>query len=332
MSMRRREFIAGLGSAAALPIAVRAQQSVMPVIGCLLTGRRDAVGGDFILAAVRRGLAEMGYIEGRNLAIDYRWAEDHLERLPELATDLVRPPVAAIVVVATPAALAMKAATTSIPIVFSIGTDPVMLGLVAGLNRPDRNFTGIYNLNNEVAAKRLEVLLQIVPTATSIAHLVNPANAAFGETETRELREAARTFGVNLLVLQVTNPDELEPAFATMMRERVGGVVVGGDALFIDLRYDIITLAARHRVPVLYPWRQATAAGGLASYGTDFDESFRQAGVYAARLLKGETPADLPVQQMARMLLVINMNTVKALGLTLPLTPKGGPPALPGWQ
>jgi putative ABC transport system substrate-binding protein len=317
--MRRRTFIAGLGSAATWPLVARGQQPAAPMIGFLLTGRRDATGGAFILTAVRRGLAEMGYAEGRNLAVDYRWAEDHLERLPELATDLIRPPVAAVVVIATPAALAMKAATKSIPVVFSIGTDPVKLGLVASLNRPDSNLTGIYNLNNEVAAKRLEVLRQIVPTATSVAHLVNPANPAFGETETRELRAAARILGVDLLVLQVTNPGELESAFATLIRERAGGIVVGGDALFLDLRDDIVALAARHSVPVLYPWREATAAGGLLSYGTDFDESFRQAGVYAGRLLKGAKPADLPVQQVAKMLLVINMKTAKALGLAVPL-------------
>jgi putative tryptophan/tyrosine transport system substrate-binding protein len=318
--VKRREFIAGLGSAAAWPLAARGQQAAAPMIGFLLTGRRDAIGGASTLAAVHRGLAEMGYAEGRNLAVEYRWAENHLERLPELAADLVRLPLAAVIVTATATALAMKAATKSIPIVFSVGADPVKIGLVASLNRPDGNLTGIYNLNNEVAAKRLEALRQIVPTATSIAHLVNPANPAFGETETRELRDAARIFGVNLLVLHVTDPGELEPAFATAVRERADGVVVGGDSLFMDLRDAIITLAARHRVPVLYPWRQATAAGGLASYGTDFDDSFRQAGVYAARLVKGEKPADLPVQQVVKMLLVINMNTAKALGVTFPLT------------
>jgi putative ABC transport system substrate-binding protein len=318
--VKRRQFIAGLGSAAAWPVVAQAQQSAAAMIGFLLTGRRDAIGGASTLAAVHRGFAEMGYAEGRNLAVEYRWAENHLERLPELAADLARLPVAPVVVTATAAALAMKAATKSIPIVFSIGTDPVKLGLVASLNRPDGNLTGIYNLNNEVAAKRLEVLRQIVPTATSIAHLVNPANPAFGETETRELRAAARIFGVNLLVLHVTDPSELEQAFATLIRERAGGVVVGGDALFMDLRDAIVTLAARHRVPALYPWRQATAAGGLVSYGTDFDESFRQAGVYAARLVKGEKVADLPVQQVVKMLSAINMNTAKALGLTIPET------------
>ena len=317
--MRRREFIAGLGSAAAWPVVAPGQQSAMPTIAFLHTGPRDAPGATFILAAFRRGLAESGYAEGRNLAIEYRYANDRMERLPELAADLVRVPLAAIVVISTAAVVALKEARTPIPVVFSIGTDPVRLGVVASLNRPGGNFTGIYNLNNTVAAKRLEVLREIVPTATSIAHLVNPANPAFGETETRELAAAARIFGINLMVLHVTNPSELEPAFAAMVRDRVGGVVVGGDALFIDLRNDIVTLAARHRVPALYPWSVATAAGGLASYGTDFEESFRLAGVYAARLLKGEKPADFPVQQVTKMQLAINMNTAKALGLTFPI-------------
>jgi putative ABC transport system substrate-binding protein len=295
--MRRREFIAGLGSTAAWPVVARAQQPAAAMVGFLLTGRRDAIGGASTLAAVHRGFAEMRYAEGRNLAVEYRWAENHLERLPELAADLARLPVAAVVVTATAAALAMKAATKSIPIVFSIGTDPVKLGLVASLSRPDGNLTGIYNLNNEVAAKRLEVLRQIVPTATSIAHLVNPANPAFGETETRELRGAARFFGVNLSVLDVTDPGELEPAFATVVRGRAGGVVVGGDALFMDLRDAIITLAARHRVPVLYPWRQATVAGGLASYGTVLTNHFGKLGFMSHALLRERRP---PISQFSR--------------------------------
>jgi putative tryptophan/tyrosine transport system substrate-binding protein len=235
-----------------------------------------------------------------------------------LAADLVRLPVAAIVTISTGAALALQAATRSTPIVFSIGTDPVKIGLVASLNRPGGNLTGIYNLNHEVAAKRLEILRLIAPTATSVAHLVNPANPAFAETETREMREAARILGVSLLDFPVAHPSELEPAFAAMAREHAGGLAVGGDSLFIDLRNSIVTLAARHRVPVLYPWRQAAADGGLASYGTDYDESFRLAGEYTARVLQGGKPADLPVQQVTKMRLVVNMKTAIALGLTMP--------------
>jgi len=236
-----------------------------------------------------------------------------------LAADLVRLPVAAIVTVSTGAALALQAVTKSKPIVFSIGTDPVKIGLIASLSRPGGNLTGIYNLNNEVAAKRLEVLRLIVPTATSIAHLVNPANPAFSETETREMRAAARILGVSLVDLPVAHPSELEPAFAAAVRERAGAMAVGGDSLFIDLRESIVTLAARDRVPVLYPWRAAAADGGLASYGTDYDESFRLAGGYTARVLQGEKPADLPVQQVTKMQLVINMKTAKTLDLTFPL-------------
>jgi putative ABC transport system substrate-binding protein len=316
--MRRRDFIAGLASAATWPVLTRAQPAAA-AIGFLHPGPPDTPGSDFIFTAVRRGLAEMGYVQGRNLAIEYRWAQDHMERLPELAADLVRLPVAAIVTVSTGAALALQAVTKSKPIVFSIGTDPVKIGLIASLSRPGGNLTGIYNLNNEVAAKRLEVLRLIVPTATSIAHLVNPANPAFSETETREMRAAARILGVSLVDLPVAHPSELEPAFAAAVRERAGAMAVGGDSLFIDLRESIVTLAARDRVPVLYPWRAAAADGGLASYGTDYDESFRLAGGYTARVLQGEKPADLPVQQVTKMQLVINMKTAKTLDLTFPL-------------
>jgi putative tryptophan/tyrosine transport system substrate-binding protein len=316
--MRRRDFIAGMAGAAACPMVTRAQPASAPTIGLLHPGPPDTAGSAFIFAAIRRGLAEMGYVEGRNLTIEYRWAQDHMERLPELAADLARLPVAAIVTVSTGAALALQTVTKTIPIVFSIGTDPVKIGLVASLNQPGGNLTGIYNLNNEVAAKRLEVLRLIVPSATSIAHVVNPANPGFSETETREMHEAAGILGVSILDLPVAHPSELEPAFAAVARERAGGIAVGGDSLFIDLQNSIVTLAARYRMPVLYPWRQASVEGGLVSYGTDYDDSFRLAGAYTGRVLRGEKPAELPVQQVTKMQLVVNMMTAKALGLTMP--------------
>jgi putative tryptophan/tyrosine transport system substrate-binding protein len=228
--MRRREFIMGLGSAATWPIAARAQQSPMPVIGYLEAGSRETTRED--VSAVRRGLSDTGYVEGRNLGIEYRWAEDHLERLPALADDLVRRQVAAIVVTTTPAVLAAKAATKSISIIFSMGADPVETGLVASLNRPGGNITGVYNLNTAVESKRLELLHELVPAATSIAFLVNPTNAVIAETQTRELQVAARILGVRLLVLNASDPSEFDAGFATLALERAGGLLVGTDALF----------------------------------------------------------------------------------------------------
>jgi putative tryptophan/tyrosine transport system substrate-binding protein len=316
----RRDFIAGLGSAAAWPAVAWAQQQAMQVVGFVHTGASGAAGGTLVIDAIRRGLAETGYIEGRNLIIEYRWAEDHLERLPELLADLVRSHVTAIVAVATPAVFAAKAATLSIPVIFSIGTDPVYSGLVASLNHPGGNLTGAYNLNNEVVAKRLEVLHGIARLPNPVAYLVNPENTAFAETETKELGAAAGRLSLNLLILNVKDSRGLEIAFAALVDQRASGLIVGGDALFFDLRDRIVTLAADHRVPATYPWREATVAGGLASYGTDFGDSFRQAGVYAGHILKGKTPADLPVQQVTKLQLVINLQTAKALGLTIPET------------
>jgi putative tryptophan/tyrosine transport system substrate-binding protein len=316
--MRRREFIAAMAGVATSPLITRAQQAALPVIGVLHPGPADTPGSAFIFAAIRRGLAERGYVEGRNVALEYSWAQDHMERLPELAVDLTRRPLAATVTVSTGAALALQAATKSVPIIFSIGTDPVKIGLVASLNRPGGNLTGIYNLNNEVAAKRLEVLRLIVPGTKSIAHLVNPANPGFSEAERREMRAAAEVLKVRLLDLPVSRPAELDPAFAAAEREGAGGLAVGGDSLFIDLRGAIVEQAARYRLPVLYPWREASVDGGLASYGTDYAESFRLAGEYTGRVLQGEKPADLPVQQVTKMQLVINMKTANTLGLTMP--------------
>jgi putative tryptophan/tyrosine transport system substrate-binding protein len=286
--MKRRQFIAGLVSAAAWPLAARAQQPAMPVIGYLDGGSLDTTREN--VEAFHRGLSETGYVEGRNLAVEYRWAEDRLERLPGLAADLVRRQVAVIVARTTPAALAAKAATKSIPIVFTMGSDPIETGLVASLNRPGGNITGISNLDDAVVAKRLELLHELMPAARSIAYLVNPTNAVFAETETRELQTAARILGVRLLILKTSDPSEFEAAFATLVLERAGGVVVGGDTLFTNHSGQLVALSARHAVPAIYNTRQATAAGALMSYGTGFPYAVRQVGVYTGRILKGERP------------------------------------------
>jgi putative tryptophan/tyrosine transport system substrate-binding protein len=316
--MKRREFIAGLGGGAILPLAARAQQAAMPVIGYLSFGTPET--GREIVAAVHRGLSETGYVEGRNLAVEYRWSWDQYGRFPALADDLVRRKVAVMVATPMPAAVAAKAATKSIPIVFFGGTDPVAAGLVASLNRPGGNLTGIFNLNATVVAKRLELLHELIPAAPSIAFLVNPANSAFAETETRELQAAARILGVKLLILNATGPDEFEAAFATLVAERAGGFLAGTDVLFFVHSDRLVALAARHRVPAIFPRREAAAAGGLMSYGVDYPDAWRQVGVYTGRILKGEKPADLPVQQSTKIELVINMKAAKALDLMLPLT------------
>jgi putative ABC transport system substrate-binding protein len=315
--MKRREFITLLGVAAACPLVARAQQPTMPVIGYLEAGSLETTREN--VAAVRRGLSDTGYVEGRNLGIEYRWADDHLERLPALADDLVRRQVAAIVVTTTPAVLAAKAATKSISIVFSMGADPVETGLVASLNRPGGNITGIYNLNTTVGSKRLELLHELVPAAGSIAFLVNPTNAVLAETQTRELQIAARTLGVRLLVLSASDPSEFDAGFATLVVERAGGLLVSSDALFSNRLDQLIALAVRHRLPTMYARRDATAAGGLMSYGPDYFDALRQVGVYTGRILKGDKPADLPVQQATKFELIINLKTAKALGLTMPL-------------
>jgi len=316
--MKRRQFIAGLGGAAAAwPLVARAQQPAVPVIGYLDPGsletRREVV------TAVHRGLSEIGYVEGRNLAVEYRWAEDRLDRLPGLADDLVRRQVAVIVAPgSTPAALAAKAATKSIPIVFEIGVNPIDAGLVASLNRPGGNATGMSSLSIGVTAKRLELLHELLPTATALAYLVNPASPAFADIETRELQVAAHTLGVRLLILKARDPSEFEAAFTSLVLERVGGLVVSADNLFPQHYDQLVALAARHRVPVMYRSREAAVAGGLMGYGTDLPELWRQVGVYIGRILKGEKPADLPVQMATAMRLTINLKTAKALGLIVP--------------
>jgi putative tryptophan/tyrosine transport system substrate-binding protein len=317
--MRRREFIAGLGSAAAWPVVARAQQPAMPAIGYLssasLMMTRDLV------AAFRRGLGEAGYIEGANVRIEYRWAEDHYDRLPELAADLVRHQVAVIVVPgSTPGALVLKKATQTIPIVFLIGTDPVRTGLVASLNRPGGNLTGFRMLDTELAAKRLELLHEVVPAARTVALLVNQTNAAAAEAETKDMRTGAEVLGIRLLVLNASSSYEIEADFTTLAKDRADALVVPGETYFTTQRALLVTLAARHAVPAIFQYREFVEAGGLMSYGPDNLDAYRQLGVYTGRILKGEKPTDLPVQQTTKIELVINLKTAKALGLTIPET------------
>jgi putative ABC transport system substrate-binding protein len=315
--VKRREFMTLVGGAAATwPVIARAQQPTMPVIGYLGSG----TAAPRTLAYIRGGLSETGYVEGRNLAIEYRWAEYHLDRMPALAADLVHRRVALIIAPSTPAALAAKAETNSIPIVFQIAGDPVRTGLVASLNRPDSNLTGISNLYVEVAAKRLGLLHDVVPAAQSMALLTNLTNPVFAEPEASELQAAARVLGVRLQILSVTNPSEFEGAFATLVRERVDALVIGGDTVFFSRPDQLVALAVRYKMPTMYPGHTQTEAGGLISYGTTPGETFRLVGIYAGRILRGEKPADLPVQLITKIELVINMKTAKALGLTIPPT------------
>jgi putative tryptophan/tyrosine transport system substrate-binding protein len=268
----------------------------------------------------RRGLNEVGYVEGRNVKIEYRFAEGHFERVPELVADLVRRQVTVIAIPNTTAsAVAAKAATQTIPIVFSLGSNPVEVGLVASLNHPGGNLTGLTALQTAVVAKRLELLDELIPAATPIALLVNPANQALAEGDTREARESARLLGVNLLVLNASSQSDLDAAFAILVRERAGALLASSESLFMIHSDHLAKLAARHAVPAIYAFRENAVAGGLMSYGANFLNATRELGVYVGRILKGEKPADLPVQQNAKIELVINMKTAKALGLTIPL-------------
>jgi putative ABC transport system substrate-binding protein len=308
--MKRRDFITLLGGAAVWPLAARAQQAKLPVIGYLSTGSPP------VPAAFRQGLSETGYVEGRNVAIEYRWAENQFDRLPALAADLVRRQVTVIYAGAIRSALAAKAATTTIPIVFNTGADPVQFGLVASLSRPGGNLTGVSNLNEEVAPKRLELLHEVVPAATLIGLLLNPTNPVT-EVFLRDQQAAARILGLQLHVLHASTERDLDAAFATLVQLRAGALVIGQDAFFADRSELLAALALRHAVPAIYQNREFVAAGGLMSYGGSIGDSNRLAGVYTSRILKGEKPSDLPVQQASKFELVINLKTAKALGLTV---------------
>jgi putative ABC transport system substrate-binding protein len=318
--MKRREFIALLGGTAAWPFVARAQQAPMAVIGFLgLTSQSEW--GKFVLA-LNNGLAETGYVEGRNLRIEYRWADGHYERLPAMAADLVRRKVDVIVTIAPPATLAAKAATTTIPIVFFMGSDPVQHGMVASLNRPGGNITGVTVLANEIGVKRLELLREIAPGSVAagvIALLLNPTNQN-AEPDARAARNAAAVVGQELAVVNAATDPEIDAAFEGFPRQRVAAVLINPDPFLLGRREQIAALAMQHRLPTIFHVREPVVAGGLMSYGASFADAHRQAGVYVGRILKGEKPGDLPVPQASKFELVINLKTAKALGLTVPLT------------
>jgi putative tryptophan/tyrosine transport system substrate-binding protein len=315
--MRRREFITLLGGTAAWPLAARAQQSAMPVIG-FLNGASEAGEYLYVAAAFREGLGETGYAESKNVLIEYRWAEGQYDRLPAMAADLVRRQVAAIVA-NSPAAVAAKAATTTIPIIFTTAGDPVELGLIASLNRPGGNITGVTQLGVEVGPKRLELLRELIPTATIMASLVHPTNPN-AETISRNLQSAARTLGLQIHVLYASTERDIDDAFTTLIRLRAGALVIGSDPFFTSRSKQLAELTVRHGVPTVYEFREFAAAGGLISYGSSIADAYRLAGVYTGRILKGEKPADLPVQQATKVELILNLKTARVLGITVPLT------------
>ena len=316
-AMKRREFIAVLGGAAvAWPVSAHAQQPAMPVIGVL--DARSPATTENPLRAFREGLKDTGYIVGENVALEYRWAEDQIDRLPALTADLVQRRATVIFAISPTAALSAKAAIATIPIVFIVNEDPVRLGLVASLARPGGNLTGINILTAEVTATRLDLLRELMPSATRVSVLVNPVNATNTDTTLREMAAAARTTGLQVKVLNASTSREIEAAFATLLHERPDALFVGAEPYFYGRRVQLVVLAASHRLPAIYSQRDFVEAGGLMSYGTNIADAFRQIGVYAGRILKGTKPADLPVVQASKFELVINLPTARVLGLEVP--------------
>jgi putative ABC transport system substrate-binding protein len=316
--MRRRDFIGLLaGAAVTWPLTARAQQQAMPVIG-FLHGTSPETRRDEVIA-FHGGLSETSYVEGQNVVVEYRWAKGMYDRLPALAADLVGRQASVIAAFGTAAALVAKAATTTTPIVFLVGGDPIALGLVVSLNQPGGNITGVTPLNDELAPKLLELLHELVPKAAIIGYLINPKNATSANIS-RQVQEAERTIGQRVRILNASSENDFEAAFATLDQIRAGGLCVQGDTFFNSRREQLVALAAHHSIPTAYAFRDYAAAGGLMSYGTSLRDAYRQVGVYAGRILNGEKPADLPVQLSVKVELAINMNTAKALGLTFPIT------------
>jgi putative tryptophan/tyrosine transport system substrate-binding protein len=315
--MRRRRFIFLLVGSAAWPIAVKAEQATMPVIG-YLSGWSSGDAPQY-LAYFRRGLAEAGYFEGRNVVIEYRFAAGQFEQVPELVADLVRRHVSVIAIPnTTQSAIVAKAATQTIPIVFSLGSNPVEVGLVQSLSHPGGNLTGFTALQTAVTAKRLQIMHELMPAMTKIAFLVNPANRALAESDAKEAQDMAHALGVNLLNLGASNQSEIDAAFAILIREQAGALLTNSESLFMVHGDQLAALTARYRVPALFAYRENAMAGGLMSYGANFLDAARELGLYVGRILKGDNPADLPVQQATKIELVINMKTAKALGIRVP--------------
>jgi putative ABC transport system substrate-binding protein len=316
--MRRREFITFLGGAAAWPIAARAQQTAMPVVGFLNAASAKSYARQ--LSAFLKGLGEAGYVDGQNVAIEYRWADGQNDRLPALASDLLHRQVTVIAATTTAASLAAKAATTTIPIVFETGADPVQLGLVPNLNHPGGNITGVTQINQEVTPKRLQLLHELVPAASIMALLVNPASPYQAKTQSSAALSAAQTLGLELHVLNASTDRDFDAAFTNVVQLRAGGLVIASDPFFIGRSEQLATLTVRHAVPTIFETHEFAVAGGLLSYGADITDTYRLAGVYTGRILKGDKPADLPVQQATKVELYINLKTAKALGLNVPNT------------